>query len=177
MGLHVAIDSPDLPEAAQLWQMAKECELDLNSPYHYALWCRDFAGTTAIARVGEEAAGFVTAYRRQHNGALFIWQIGVLERFRQHGLALAMLEDLWQRDATTSVLEATVTPDNTASRRLFRSFADLVGGSWHEELLFPGSLFPVPHDDECLIRIGPVRRTRSAGPPRNETEKKGAPGA
>lgn len=189
MGHHVAIDSPELPEASQLWRMAEECGLDLNSPYHYLVWCRDFHATSAIARVHGEPAGFALGYRREENGALFIWQIGVRQRFRHEGLALAMLDHLWRRDPTTTVLEATVTPTNAASRRLFRAFADLVGAAWDEEVLFSASLFPEAHEDERLIRIGPtspsppgrIAGTPTGNPqakranPQHKREKEGAP--
>lgn len=54
-----------------------------------------------------------------------------------------------------SCLEATVTPDNAASMRLFTAFAERHGARIERSVLFPAALFPEPHGDEVLLRIGP----------------------
>lgn len=147
-----------------MWQIATSCGLDPNSPYKYLLFCRDFADTSAIVRVGGEPAGFVTGYRRPGTDALFVWQIGVLDTFQKRGLARAMLEDLARRmRPRCSYLEATVTPDNVGSRRLFEGLARRLGARFAEEELFGAELFPEPHDPERLFRIGPIADDAIAG--------------
>src|SRR5205823_2377512 len=58
-GTHL-IETPTKADGAQLWRIARDsAKLDLNSPYAYLLWCRDFAETSCVAREGDEAVGFV----------------------------------------------------------------------------------------------------------------------
>lgn len=148
---------PTLHDAAAMWRIAAECGLDQNSPYKYLLFCRDFSDTSAVVRVGGETAGFVTGYRRPGSETLFVWQVGVLGRFRKRGLAFAMLSDLQRREPSPSTfVEATVTPENSASWRLFRGFATQVGAPCEERELFGSELFPHDHEPEVLVRIGPI---------------------
>ena len=70
-----------------------------------------------------------------------------------------MLKHLLQRSATRHVkfLETTVGPDNAASRRMFQSLANDCQAAVHESDFFESALFgPDGHDDECLLRIGPI---------------------
>lgn len=162
MAPSTAIDTPVLEDGTAMWRMAISCGLDRNSPYKYLVFCRDFAETSAFARVGGEPAGFVTGYRRSRGDALFVWQIGVLDRFQKRGLARAMLDELFRREGAPSFLEATITPGNTGSWRLFRSFAETHGCTCEESVLFPAELFPDGHEPEMLVRIGPVGAVRDA---------------
>ena len=51
------IDRPHVVDGAALWRIAKDSgNLDLNSSYSYLLWCRDFAGTSAVARTASTAS-------------------------------------------------------------------------------------------------------------------------
>ncbi|MFF0431445.1 diaminobutyrate acetyltransferase [Streptomyces sp. NPDC004327] len=175
-------DGPDIGRAeitdgAELWRIARESgELDVNSPYSYLLWCRDFAGTTAVARDATgRPVGFVTGYLRpEAPGTLFVWQVAVEGSHRGTGVAGALLDSLSARVAAEHGLvriEATVTPGNVASDRMFRSFARRHGAGLTREVLFPAAVFPVPagtgeqqapheqhepHEPEVLYRIGPL---------------------
>ena len=43
------IDRPEVADGAALWRIAKDSRtLDLNSSYSYLLWCRGFAGPSAL---------------------------------------------------------------------------------------------------------------------------------
>lgn len=54
-------------------------------------------------------------------------------------------------------LDATVTPSNTDSSRMFRRFADWVGAECREELMYETGHFPKDdHEEEWLLRIGPI---------------------
>lgn len=157
------IDQPAVTDGATLWRLAKDSKtLDLNSSYSYLLWCRDFAGTSAVARGADgEPVGFVTGYvRPDRPGTLLVWQVAVDSAHRGHGIAAALLDGLVARlraEHGITDVETTITPGNTASERLFTSFAARHGASLTREVLFPAELFPDgPHDPEVLYRIGPL---------------------
>ncbi|MEU5085665.1 diaminobutyrate acetyltransferase [Streptomyces sp. NPDC021356] len=161
----VSIERPAVADGAALWRLAKDSgTLDVNSSYSYLLWCRDFAATSAVARDADgEAVGFVTGYvRPDRPGTLLVWQVAVDARHRGRGLAARLLDALTARVATESGLttvETTITPGNTASERLFASFAERHGARVEREVLFGTAEFPDgPHDPEVLHRIGPLAR-------------------
>ncbi|HEY0540520.1 MAG TPA: diaminobutyrate acetyltransferase [Actinoallomurus sp.] len=147
---------PGLEDGRQLWRLARDSKtLDLNSPYSYILWCRDFAATSVVVRSGGRIRGFVTGYNRpEHPGTLFVWQVAVDAAWRGRALAGRMLAYLADRGCR--YVEATVTPDNTASDRLFAAFARDHGAELHRTPLLPGDLFPGDHEPEELYRIGPL---------------------
>ncbi|MBC7268668.1 diaminobutyrate acetyltransferase [Streptomyces broussonetiae] len=157
------IDRPEVADGAALWRLAKESgNLDLNSSYAYLLWCRDFAGTSAVAR-GDDGrpVGFVTGYvRPDRPGTLLVWQVAVDAAYRGRGLAARLLDALTARVAAEqdlTAVETTITPGNTASERLFTSFAARHGARVEREVLFATDQFPDgPHDPEVLYRIGPL---------------------
>jgi L-2,4-diaminobutyric acid acetyltransferase len=159
------IDRPAVADGAALWRMARDSKvLDLNSSYSYLLWCRDFAATSAVARDEHgEPVGFVTGYvRPDRPGTLLVWQVAVDEAYRGRGLAAALLDGLVARTAPERV-ETTITPGNTASERLFTSFAERHGARLEREVLFDAGLFPdEQHDPEVLYRIGPLSLTPAA---------------
>ncbi|MFI1508463.1 diaminobutyrate acetyltransferase [Streptomyces sp. NPDC020597] len=157
------IDRPSVADGAALWRLAKESgTLDLNSSYSYLLWCRDFAATSAVARAENgEPVGFVTGYVRPEDPhTLLVWQVAVDSAHRGRGLAAALLDGLTARIAAErplTAVETTVTPGNTASERLFASYAERHGAGVTREVLFGSGLFPDgPHDPEVLYRIGPL---------------------
>lgn len=155
------LDTPVIEDGTALWRIARDSRtLDLNSPYSYLLWCRDFARTSVVARASNgEAVGFVTGYVRPDSPrTLVVWQVAVDAAHRGRGLAAAMLDDLAQRAATEGVreIETTITPDNEASHRLFTSFGARHGARTEREVLFHGALFPDGHQPEVLYRIGPI---------------------
>jgi L-2,4-diaminobutyric acid acetyltransferase len=159
------IDRPGVADGAALWRIARDSRtLDLNSSYSYLLWCRDFAGTSAVARDEHgEPVGFVTGYvRPDRPGTLLVWQVAVDAAHRGRGIAAALLDGLVARTAAErgiDTVETTITPGNTASERLFAAFAERHGAALEREVLFGAGLFPDgPHDPEVLDRIGPLAR-------------------
>ncbi|MFF3505126.1 diaminobutyrate acetyltransferase [Streptomyces sp. NPDC003247] len=157
------IDRPSVADGAALWRIAKESgKLDLNSSYSYLLWCRDFAATSAVARAEDgRPVGFVTGYvRPEAPQTLLVWQVAVDAAYRGRGLAAALLDGLTARitaERPVTTVETTITPGNTASERLFTSFAARHGADVTREALFGSALFPDgPHDPEVLYRIGPL---------------------
>ncbi|MCX4232698.1 diaminobutyrate acetyltransferase [Streptomyces sp. NPDC020707] len=157
------IDRPRVDDGAALWRIAKDSgTLDLNSSYSYLLWCRDFAGTSAVARKADgDPVAFVTGYiRPERPHTLLVWQVAVDAAQRGRGLAAALLDGLTRQVADRHELtsmETTISPGNTASERLFTSYAARHGASVEREVLFDTGQFPDgPHDPEVLYRIGPL---------------------
>src|SRR3954452_6847502 len=89
-----AFKPPRLEDGRELWRIARDSKiLDLNSPYSYVLWCRDFAGTSVVARSESGVCGFVTGFRRpEEHRTLFVWQVAVDAARRGQGLARRMLD-------------------------------------------------------------------------------------
>ncbi|MET9429288.1 diaminobutyrate acetyltransferase [Streptomyces sp. NPDC003036] len=156
------VDAPRVEDGAAIWRIARDSKvLDLNSSYSYLLWCRDFAGTSLVARGADgEPIAFVTGYiRPERPGTLVVWQVAVDHAHRGRGLAGVLLDALTVRLAGRGVhtVETTITPDNTASDRLFTSYAERRGASVEREVLFDGGLFPEgTHEPEVLYRISPI---------------------
>ncbi|MER5180581.1 diaminobutyrate acetyltransferase [Streptomyces sp. NPDC002896] len=165
------LDRPEVADGSAIWRIARDSKtLDLNSSYSYLLWCRDFAGTSLVARGADgEPVGFITGYvRPERPGTLVVWQVAVDEAHRGRGLAAALLEGLTSRvgaEHGISSLETTITPGNTASERLFTSYAERHGAQVVREVLFDAALFPDGgHDPEVLYRIGPLGPLDSLDP-------------
>ncbi|GAA2441949.1 diaminobutyrate acetyltransferase [Streptomyces sp. NPDC051041] len=155
---------PTIEDGAAAWRIARDSRvLDANSSYSYLLWFRDFARTSAVASGTDGApVGFITGFRRpEQPDTLVVWQIAVDREERGRGTASAMLDHLTARltaGGALRYLETTISPDNVASHRLFRSFAVRHAAPLRREMLFPAELFPDSHDAEFLYRIGPLRR-------------------
>jgi L-2,4-diaminobutyric acid acetyltransferase len=136
--------------------------LDTNSPYAYVLWGDHFAATSRVARGGEEVVGFVMAHRvPDRPDVLFVWQVGVAASQRGRGLASRLLDEAWRSVEGVRWLEATVTPSNQASDRLFRAFAVRHGAELSTSEAYGEDLFPdgQDHEAEVLYRIGPMGAT------------------
>ena len=133
--------------------------LDLNSPYAYLLWCAQFAETSVVAEVDGAPAGFVMGFRppgRAH--VLFVWQVAVEREHRGLGLAGRMLDHLLERPFGLTAVEATVTPSNEASQRLFRALARRHRTECREEPYLSADHFPAAgHEPENLFHIGPIQ--------------------
>lgn len=154
------LESPHIDDGHELWIVARESkELDLNSPYTYLLWCRDFASTSVVAKGDDGVHGFVTGYvRPEARDTFFVWQIAVAPEHRGRGLGRRMLDHIGDGlpGRGCRFLEATVTPSNTASTRLFESFAAGRSAPVARHRLFDSSMFPGGHESEVLLRIGPI---------------------
>ncbi|SDG65805.1 L-2,4-diaminobutyric acid acetyltransferase [Lentzea fradiae] len=153
------IDRPEPGDGTAMWRIARDSRvLDLNSSYAYLLWARDFAGTSVVARSGDDVVGFVSGYLRPDApGTLFVWQVAVDASHRGKGVALTMLRELVDRAHARGarLLETTITSDNEPSIRLFTSLAREAGVALERGPLFTGELFPDAHEAEDLYRLGP----------------------
>lgn len=156
----LVLQEPATADGPRMWQLAKDAgALDVNSPYSYLLWARDFRNTSIVARHGGRLGGFVTGYLRPDSPTtLFVWQVAVAAELRGHGLGRRMLDGLCDRRGRLGFdhIEATVTPSNTASTRLFESLAGGYGVRLGKEPLFDAEVFPgTGHEPEILFTIGP----------------------
>lgn len=136
--------------------------LDVNSVYAYLLVGEHYSQTSVVAEVGDQLAGFISAYCPPSKPeTVFVWQVGVAEAGRGKGLATRMLYEILNRPACEDVryLDTTVGPSNEASMALFRGFARKLDTLCEEEELFGSELFGSddgePHEPEILFRIGP----------------------
>ena len=158
---------PGIDDGILLWQLARDsAALDVNSRYSYLLWCRDFAASSVTVRDGSRLAGFITGFiRPQAPDTLFVWQVAVADSHRRRGLARRMLDHLVTRLAPGGVnyVEATVTPDNTPSTRLFTSFATAHGANLTRDELFSETTLGDGHSAEVLFRIGPLSASPLVG--------------
>jgi L-2,4-diaminobutyric acid acetyltransferase len=156
----IRIECPSAGDGPVLWRLARDSgELDLNSPYAYLIWCRDFAATSVVARDGERTVGFITGYRRPDAGdTLFVWQVAVDPAYRGQRIGVRMLDGIGDamRRLGCRYMEATVTPGNIASARMFASFARACDAPLATTEGFESTLFPDNHQPEDLIRIGPL---------------------
>ncbi|MBE9374102.1 diaminobutyrate acetyltransferase [Saccharopolyspora sp. HNM0983] len=159
------IEAPVVADGPALHRITRDSGvLDVNSPYAYLLWCRDFAHTSAVARTDDGVVGFVTGYiRPDAPDAVVVWQIAVDASQRGGGVARQLLSHLVDRVQPRGVryLETTITPDNTASIGLFSALAESRGTGIERSELFTADLFPDAHLGEDLYRIGPFP---AAGP-------------
>lgn len=156
------IRHPHVDDGAQMWRVARDSvRLDLNPPYAYILWARDFHSTSVVAEVDGAVVGFVTGYLRpEEPTTLMVWQVAVDRSQRGQGLAGQMLDELARRTGAYT-LETTITADNPASRRLFEAFAARHAAQHSVSGLFATEHFPDDQDwkPEQLHRITPLRTT------------------
>jgi L-2,4-diaminobutyric acid acetyltransferase len=147
-------------DAASLWRLiGRVGGLERNSCYAYVLLCSDFGDTSMVAEQDGQLVGFVLGYRPPRRPEeMFVWQVGVAPELRGAGLAQRLLEALLAVPACSGVryLTATVSPDNGASRSLFRGFARRRAVPFEVGPGFAADLFATPHEPEELVRIGPL---------------------
>ena len=144
-------------DGARMYELVKEMGgLELNTAYFYVLFCIDFADTCVVAEVGDRLAGFVLGHRPpERPDTVFVWQVGVAPFMRKQGMARRLLEAFLEQNPDARWLEASVTPSNTASRKLFSSVARDHGVDCDISDFMLAEHFPDGHEPEELFRIGP----------------------
>jgi L-2,4-diaminobutyric acid acetyltransferase len=158
---HLKLRQPERRDGAVLHELiAASPPLDLNSRYAYLLLCEHHAQTSVIAECEGIVAGAVTAYvPPTQPDTLFIWQVAVARQVRGQKLGTRMLQHLLQHciaPRRLRWLEATISPGNHASHRLFTQFARRNGAGYITTTLFsPTDFGDSGHEEECLYRIGP----------------------
>lgn len=154
------IRRPNREDGAAVWRLVGETGgLEQNSAYAYLLMCTHFRDTCVVTEQDGELIGCVLAYiPPAEPDCVFVWQVGVAPSARGHGLAGSMLDAVMQLPACRNAryLTASVAPGNRASRALFSGFARRYGLQVTEQEFLPTDCFPVTHEAEPLLKIGPL---------------------
>ncbi len=168
----IRLRQPTVEDGAAIWALTRDSgKLDLNSPYAYLMMGHFFPETCVLAEMDDEPVGSVIGFAPPARpNALFVWQVTVSERARGQGLASRMVEHLlWTAPLPGRArwLEASVTPSNEPSERLFRGIARRHDVPCAIEPLFGEDVFPPadevpPCEPERLFRIGPLRQAMAA---------------
>lgn len=129
---HVVFRKPSLQDGQAIYELVKSCPpLDLNSRYLYFIQADHFADTCVLAEVGDQVVGFISGYIRPNQPhTLFVWQIAVSPEMRGRKVALKLLTTLANNlaaNARLDTLSTTISPSNTASQKVFSSFANTYG--------------------------------------------------
>src|SRR5699024_5571098 len=109
---------------------------------------------------------YTTLFRSEK---LFIWQVAVAESERGKGLASKMLHHILERDVCENVryVEATVSPSNIPSRKLFNGLARNLDTNIEVFDCFTAEDFPEQgHEDELTHQIGPFKERKRLDQPR-----------
>lgn len=152
-------------DGAYIWQTVVDSrKLDVNSAYCYIMLCEYFSDTCLVAEIGGKIVGFVTSFIQESNpDVLFVWQIAVSADHRGKGIANELLRNLISSKCCARIrrIETTISQSNAASNRVFAKFAEelqvpIVKAEGFSSHLFPGEV----HEDEQLVRIGPISMNR-----------------
>nr|WP_132950409.1 diaminobutyrate acetyltransferase [Rhodovulum bhavnagarense] len=154
-------------DGAAVWALIRASRpLDENSLYCNLLQCDHFRDTCIVAETEGDIVGWISAYVLPKDPeTLFIWQVAVSEKARGRGLGRKMLFELVEREACAEVmrLQTTITPDNTASWGLFRSFARSLGARLEDEPYFKRDRhFEGKHATEYMVTISLAEELRQA---------------
>lgn len=147
---------PRIDEGLRLHQMVlQSAALDVNSSYLYGLLATHFASTVVLAEMPDgELAGFVSAYRLpQAPEILFVWQIAVAPASRGQGIASRLLHEFTTRPWWPEIraVQCTITPENTASQKLFGRWAERLGAALTRQPGFSAEQLGMGHAPEDLF--------------------------
>ncbi|HIS29672.1 MAG TPA: diaminobutyrate acetyltransferase [Candidatus Avamphibacillus intestinigallinarum] len=154
---------PTLEDGAQVWELVKSTGvLDLNSSYQYLMWCQYFSDTSVVVEQNGKIVGFISGFTNpKQTNTLFVWQVAVHESQRGKGLATKMLHYILDQDAckTINYVEATISPSNIPSQKLFQGLARDLNTDIKVSDCFKASDFPeTGHEDEDSHLIGPFNQ-------------------
>lgn len=158
MTREITLRSPVSRDAQAMRELARDSQvLSVNSTYYYALMSRMFGDTSIVAEQGERLCGYVTAFRPPRQAdTIFVWQIGVAEWAQGKGVGKQMLSAIIDRQQP-GFLEASIAPDNLASRNLFTAVARQMDvGYVYEEPFFTVEDLGSREGEELLFRLGPL---------------------
>lgn len=155
---------PNKSDGANVWKLVKDSgKLDVNTPYFYVTMSHWFSRSCMLVEDIENGrlVGVIVGFRQPENpDTLFIWQITVADDYRGKGIALLLLDEA-ARQSNIQYVEATISPSNASSRRLFEKWAtakkvDIVRTEGFGRELFPNNA----HEQEDLYVIGPLKEYR-----------------
>ncbi len=151
---------PEGEDGPQIHSLIANCPpLDPNSLYCNLLQATHFADTCVVAEHAGQIVGWVSGYvRPDAQDHYFLWQVAVDASMRGQNLAKRMIRHILERKALAHVryMNTTITPDNAASWRLFRSVAEELGGQFSDRPHFlEATHFAGQHATEHMVTIGP----------------------
>ncbi|WP_132428498.1 diaminobutyrate acetyltransferase [Pseudonocardia endophytica] len=157
-GSDIVIGSPSVADGVRMWELAVASGvLDAKPRYAYALWCRDFAQTSVVARRDGDVVGYVTGYMRpEAPTTVFVWQVCVSSAAQGAGVGGRMLDAVFAAAPGADRMETTITPDNESSIALFTAFAKRQGLTIDNTELFGRDLLGDEHEPEFLYSIRPA---------------------
>ncbi|MFD2670011.1 diaminobutyrate acetyltransferase [Marinicrinis sediminis] len=156
--------APRAEDGAKIWGLVKETGvLDVNSPYSYMMLGEFFSDTCAVAEVDGEVAGFVSGFiPPEKEDTLFVWQIAVDNKQQGKGIATSLIEEVVNRPDHHNLqyVEATISPSNQPSTRLFHRLSRQWNTEIQTESCFPADYFPEgqQHEEENMYRVGPISK-------------------
>ena len=155
--MEIVLRKPIKNDAKKIYNLVKDTKvLDLNSEYLYLLQCTHFKDTCCVALYEEEVVGFVSGYIVPgQNDVLFIWQVGVDERFRGKSVAGKLILEILNSNSSKNIkyIHTTISPSNRSSQRLFEKVAGSLKGNLVKEEFFKVEDFNNAHEDEILYKI------------------------
>lgn len=151
---------PESEDGPSIHALIARCPpLDPNSIYCNLLQASHFASTCVVAEHEGQIVGWVSGYvRPDAQDHYFLWQVAVDASMRGQNLAKRMIRSILERKGLAHVryMNTTITPDNEASWRLFRSVADELGGAFQDRPHFlEDTHFAGQHATENMVTIGP----------------------
>ena len=151
---------PESTDGPSVHELIANCPpLDTNSLYCNLLQCLHFSDTSARAEDAQGVTGFVSGYWiPDEPDTLFVWQVAVDARGRGQGLAGQLIQHILRRPHCSEVrfIKTTITPDNTASWRLFEKLARQFEAETSSHVLFDEAAhFGDRHASEHQLIIGP----------------------
>jgi len=154
--------TPTVADGSGIWRIVQESGvLDLNSAYLYLLLSKDFADTCIVAEQDKQLVGFATGYRPPATPeVIFLWQIGIVAEQRGQGLGSRLLAKFLSNPGAKGAqfLETTISPSNTASKKLFLGLTRDLATECQVSSCFTEQDFPNGHEAEELYRIGPLNQ-------------------
>lgn len=153
---------PHKADGAKIWELVRESgKLDLNSAYFYLAMSHWFSHSCMLVEekeTGQLAGVLIGFLKPSQQNVLFVWQIAVVEQYRGCGIAQRMLDQV-QKQADIDFVEATISPSNLSSRRLFEKWAASKQVNIIKEDCFGEEDFQEQvHEQEDLYTIGPLKR-------------------
>ena len=136
---------PTIEDAAAVVELVRSSGvLEPNTAYAYVLLCSHFSSTSAVAELDGRVVGCCLGYRiPQQPKSIFLWQIGVDSTCRRMGIAGLLLDGLCARPELRDVesFELSIAPSNTASFKLFETWASKRGLSLERVGCFQSAVF------------------------------------
>lgn len=149
--------NPSIEDAAEMWNIANETSLDLNSSYSYLMMAELFSETCLVVEDNDKIVAFTTAFEfKKSPDTLFVWQIAVLPKYRKEKLAQRMLQKL-VKSTKSKYIQATIEEANIASFSLFESLANKFEAKFQRQQGFDEDHFPDDHNSETMIKVGPIK--------------------